>query len=118
VTGRKTAFAVLIARSRHAGSRDHPISLVPVAVMMMATLARLLQFMTSCLRLSAMFAMPADGSLQVLFSFVNPPLAFTIIITVIRPGWNRTCHEAERDERGDPQFGSKQYLLHDASLFK
>jgi len=86
--------------------------------MMMATLARLFQFVTALFGLAAVLAVSADGSLQVLFSFVNPPLASTIVVTVIRPGGNRTYQEAERDERGDPQFGSKQYLLHDASLFK
>jgi hypothetical protein len=110
---RKTALAVPITRSP-----DHPISLVPIPVMMMATLARLVQLMTPSLGLGAMLAVPADGFLQVLFSSVNPPLAFTIVIPVVRPGGNRTCKEAERDQRGDPQFGFKQDLSHDVSLFE
>jgi hypothetical protein len=86
--------------------------------MMMALLAHLLQLMTPFLRLRAVLAMPVDGFPQVLFRFVNPPLAFTIVIPVVRPGGNRACQETERDERGDPQFGSKQDLLHDVSLFE
>jgi hypothetical protein len=86
--------------------------------MMMAMLAHLFQFVAPLFGLPAVLAMPADGSLQVLFSFVNPPLAFAIVIPVVCPSWNRTCKEAERDECGDPQFGSQQDLLHDVSLFK
>jgi hypothetical protein len=86
--------------------------------MMMATLARLLQFMTSSLRLGAMVAVPADGSFQVLFGFVNPPLAFAIVISVIRLGWNRPGEKADSNERCDRQFGSQQDVVHGVSLFK
>jgi hypothetical protein len=80
--------------------------------MMMATFARFLQLVTSFLRLWTMLAMPADGSLQVLFGSVNPPLAFAIVISVIRLGWNRTREKTDSNERCDRQFGSQQDLLH------
>jgi len=69
--------------------------------MMVATLPRLLQLMTSSLRLAAVLAVPADGSFQVFLSFVNPPLASTIVVTVVRPSGNRASEKTESDERGE-----------------
>ena len=69
--------------------------------MMVATLPRLLQLMTSSLRLAAVLAVPADGSLQVFLSFVNPPLASTIVVTVVGPSGNRASEKTESDERGE-----------------
>jgi hypothetical protein len=130
VIGKKTALAIRrsrvhlrksaakgFSRSDHQITRSPDLLLVPVPVMMVAVLARLLQLMTSSFRLGAMLAVPADSLLQVLFGFVNPTLAFTFVVAVVRPGRNCTGNKAEGNERGNPQFGSKQDLLHGVSLF-
>jgi hypothetical protein len=108
----KTALAVPIT-----GSPDHPISLVPISVMMMAMLTCFLQLMTPSLRLGAVLAVPVDGFLQVLFRSVNAPLAFALVVAVVCPGGNGARDKAESDECRDRQFGFQQDLLHGFSLF-
>jgi hypothetical protein len=80
------------------------IVIMVVIMIVVAALTRLFQIMALLFRLPAMLAVPAYGFFQILFRFVDPPLAF-FIIAIQRPRRNRTGDEAEGDESCNQKFG-------------
>jgi hypothetical protein len=72
---------------------------VAVVIAMVATFARLFQLMALLLCLAAVFAMFADGFIQLLFSLAN--LFLASVVAVARAGWNCPGSETEYHKCGD-----------------